>query len=150
MGATDFNSPSGIPFTQFYARDGLLRIDALFLAKLAATDADLHRQLLLTRGGEALAVKQESELLLALTPHLDMFIAWLFGIETEVNTLSGRHHELAPIYSVKRLFVQRKAANKYKGAAAESLDGPELTAKMNVLLGGTLTELAFAKAVTDW
>ena len=150
MGATGFNSPSGIPFTQFYARDGLLQIDALFLAKLAAIDADLHGRLLLTRGGEALAVKQESALLLALTPHLDMFIAWLFGIESEVNALSGRHHELAPIYSVKRLFVQRKAANKYKGAAAESLNGIELTAKVNALLGGELTELGFAKAVTEW
>ena len=51
---------------------------------------------------------------------------------------------------MKRLFVQRKAANKYKGAAAEQLDGPALATQLAPLLGGTLTELAFAQNVIAW
>jgi len=146
-----FNSPSGIAFGDFYARDGLLQIDRMFLERLATFDASLHQRLLAAREALApLAPKQESELLLALTPHLDAFVAWLFNIEAEADALTARHLELSPLYSVKRLFVQRKAANKFKGVAAEQLNGPELEAKLKPLLDDTLTELAFAKKVLEW
>ena len=128
-----------------------MRIDVLFLERLAAQDAPLHVQLLAARTAPgALLAKQESELLLALTPHLDDFIAWLFNIESDVDALTARHLELSPLYSVKRLFVQRKAANKYKGEAAEQLNGPELAAKLEPMMGDTLTELGFAKKVIEW
>jgi NADPH-dependent glutamate synthase beta subunit-like oxidoreductase/NAD(P)H-flavin reductase len=146
-----FNSPSGIAFEDFYARDGLLQIDRMFLERLTTFDAALHERLLAAREAPApLAAKQESDLLLALTSHLDDFIAWLFDIEGEADALTARHLELSPLYSVKRLFVQRKAANKFKGEAAEQLNGPELAAKLEPLLGDTLTELAFAKKVVEW
>ena len=146
-----FTSPSGIAFADFYRREGLLRIDALFLAKLAAADQLLHTQLIAARAApSALAGKQESELLLALTSHLEDFLAWLFAIESEVAALTARHLELSPIYSVKRLFVQRKAANKFRGEAAEQLNGPELALRLEPMMGDTLTELGFAKKVLEW
>jgi NADPH-dependent glutamate synthase beta subunit-like oxidoreductase/NAD(P)H-flavin reductase len=146
-----FNSPSNVAFADFYTRDGLLRIDSLFLERLAVSDPTLQQSLIAAREApSALAAKQESELLLALTPQLDGFIAWLFNIESEAEALTARHLELSPLYSVKRLFVQRKAANKFKGEAAEQLNGPELAAKLEPLLGDTLTELAFAKKVIEW
>ena len=37
----------------------------------------------------SLAAKQESELLLALTSHLDNFITWLFAIESDVDALTA-------------------------------------------------------------
>ena len=151
MNSPTFYSPSGIAFADFYRREGLLRIDALFLERLAAKDALLHERLLAARAAPApLVAKQESELLLALTPHLDDFVAWLFDIESEVDALTRRHLELSPLYSVKRLFVQRKAANKYKGDAAQQLNGPELAATLAPLLGEALSELAFAKKVIEW
>ena len=151
MTSQTFYSPSGVAFADFYTRDGLLRIDSLFLQRLAAADNALHERVLAARAApSALAPKQESELLLALTSHLDDFIAWLFGIEAEAEALTARHLELSPLYSVKRLFVQRKAANKYKGEAAEQLNGPELAARLEPMMGDTLTELGFAKKVIEW
>ena len=76
--------------------------------------------------------------------------AALFGIASEVGALTARHLELSPLYSVKRLFVQRKAANKYKGAAADALDGPALASRLERLLGNSLTELLFAQKVSEW
>ena len=129
----------------------LRKLDAKFLDFLGAADAQLRARLEAGRAApQSLAVKEESTLLLDLTPHIGDFIGELFGITHEVSALSARHHELAPLYSVKRLFVQRKAANKFKGAAAEGLDGAALGKAMAALLGGAVTELTFAKAVTDW
>ena len=151
MTSQTFNSPSGVAFADFYTRDGLLRIDSIFLQRLAAADTTLHERLLAARAApSALAPKQESALLLALTSQLDDFIAWLFDIQHEAERLTERHLELSPLYSVKRLFVQRKAANKYKGEAAEQLSGPDLAARLEPMMGDTLTELGFAKKVIEW
>jgi NADPH-dependent glutamate synthase beta subunit-like oxidoreductase/NAD(P)H-flavin reductase len=145
------NRKSGLAFGDLYRRDGLVRVDESFLRFAARADAGLCERLQQARMQPgALTAKHESELLLALTPHVDAFIAWLFDIEREVDALTARHFELSPLYSVKRLFVQRKAANRFKGAAAEQLNGPELAAKLEPMLGDTLNELAFAKKVVEW
>jgi NADPH-dependent glutamate synthase beta subunit-like oxidoreductase/NAD(P)H-flavin reductase len=145
------NPESGLLFDDLYRREGLLRLDQRFLAHLQACDAALQERLVAARANPgALAAKQESELLLALAPHVDDFIGWLFGISTQVRALAARHHELAPLYSVKRLFVQRKAMHKFKAADAEKLDGAALAATLEALFGESLSELAFAKHVSAW
>jgi NADPH-dependent glutamate synthase beta subunit-like oxidoreductase/NAD(P)H-flavin reductase len=141
----------GLEFQDLYRRDGLLRVDAGFLADLEQTDAVLHQTLVEARSAEApLPAKAESELLLALAPHVEDFIARLFGIEAEVRELAGRHHRLAPLYSVKRLFVQRKAMHKYKPEAAAAIEGPAVAARLEALFGEPLTELVFARHVGEW
>jgi len=141
----------GISFADLYRREGLLRLDEHFLSRLTQADPTLHQQLVDARAcPAALNAKQESELLLALAPHVDDFVGWLFDIEDEVQALSARHHELAPLYRIKRLFVQRKAMHKFKPEAADQLDGQALAARLETLLGGPLTELAFAQHVTEW
>src|SRR5882757_5892415 len=143
--------PHGLSFPDLYARDGLMRVDEAFLAALAAADETLCSQLRAAREqADVFTNKQESELLIALAPHLDDFIAQLFGIETEVRALSARHTELAPIFSCKRLFVQRKALHKYKAEAAAAIDGLKLRAQLSELFGDEFTELAFAQHVTRW
>lgn len=128
-----------------------MRIDQAFLDDVAQADSVLHVRLLAARAGAAsLAVKAESELLLALAPYLDDFIAELFGIEREVLALSARHHELAPLYRVKRLFVQRKAMHKYKAEAAALINGDAVGVQLATLFGEQLTELAFARHVEQW
>jgi NADPH-dependent glutamate synthase beta subunit-like oxidoreductase/NAD(P)H-flavin reductase len=133
-----------LSFEDLYSRDGLARLDAAFLAFLGEADAALRDRLLAGRADPAaLAAKPESDLLVALSPHLDDFVARLFGIEAEVQALAARHHELAPLYSVKRLFVQRRALHKVKPADAAEVD-------IEAILGAPFTELGFARRVTEW
>ena len=142
---------SGLAFTDLYTAEGLARVDDLFLRHLAQRDAGLAQPLLSARNGaDALTVKQESELLLALVPCLETFVGWLFGIGEELQALSRAHHVRTPLYSVKRHFVQRKAMHRYKAEEAEALDGAALSSQLEVLMGEPLTELAFARHVTDW
>ena len=141
----------GLTFADLYDHLALKKLDAAFLHFVGEADADLHQRLLAARNDPAgLAVKAESELLIALSPHVDVFIAELFGIERELADLSGQHNALAPLYSVKRLFVQRKAMHKFKGPDAETLDGAALASKLEAWMGVPLTELAFAQHVMDW
>src|SRR6266852_8821569 len=98
----------GLEFDDLYRRDGLARIDALFVEHLRAVDVDLHNRLLTGRRDPgALEAKAESELIIDLAPHLEDFIGGLFAIAPELRAMQVRHHELAPIYAVKRPFVQR-------------------------------------------
>ena len=123
----------------------------LFVAHLQAADAALAARLAAARANpDALDRKDESELLIALGPHLEDFLAALFGIETEVRALEARHHELAPLYAVKRLFVQRKAMNTHRADVAATFDGAALRRELETALGAPFTELGFADAVTRW
>ena len=123
-----------LSFADLYDREGLLRVDAAFLGFL---DADLRARLLEARKNPP-SGKAESDLLVALAPHVEDFLAKLFGIEAEAHALAERHNELAPLYSVKRLFVQRRALHKVKPEDAKP-DGFAFT-----------TELDFARQVTAW
>ena len=127
----------GIRFNDLYEREGLLRVDAAFLRFLAEGDARLNERLVAARA-RPLSGKDESDLLVALAPHIEDFLARLFGIEAEARALAERHNELAPLYSVKRLFVQRRALHKVKPDEARP-DGINFT-----------TELDFARQVTAW
>ncbi len=85
-----------------------------------------------------------------MAPHLDRFVARLFAIEEEWQELVEGHHRLAPLFRVKRKFVQRRAMLKIKADAAQALDGPALEAEVAALLGGAFDELVFAEAVLAW
>ncbi len=141
----------GLAFGDLYDRDGLARIDSAFLDHLADVDAPLHARLMEARAApEAMAAKDESELLIALGPHLEDFVADLFNIRAARDALAAEHDRLAPVYTCKRLFVQRQAAKKVKPDVAAQLDAASLEARLEAHIGGPLTELGFAKAVTAW
>ena len=143
--------PHGLAFVDLYSAEGAARIDAWFVAHLQAVDATLAARLAAARADPAaLDRRGESELLIALGPHLEDYLAALFGIEDVVRTLEARHHELAPLYAVKRLFVQRKAMNTYRADVATTFDGPALRRDLERALGAPFTELGFAAAVTRW
>ncbi len=134
-----------------YRREGLLRLDAEFMAFLGQADPALQERLKFLRAGQSpLPPRQESEFLIDLAGHLDDFIAYLFGIESEVGALSARHFELAPLYSCKRLFVQRRAVNTYKAEAAAAFEGARLEAQLATWFDGRFSELEFSRHVTDW
>ena len=73
---------------------------------------------------DALAKKAESELVVALGPHLDGFLAALFGIEAETLALARETAALDPIHACKRLFVQRQAVKKYPRSVRLRWRGP--------------------------
>ena len=63
----------------------------------------------------------------------------LFGIEAEARALAERHNALAPLWSVKRLFVQRRAMHKVKPEELKDYQP-----------GPVRDELQFARQVTEW
>ena len=138
-------------FADLYGRDGLARLDARFVDFVKARNLDLHNRLMAARAApDQVAGKAESDLIVELAPDLEDFVAELFGITSDVRALQARHQALAPLYTVKRLFVQRRAAKKYGPEQAAAFDGPALRAELEPLLGGELTELRFAEQVEAW
>jgi len=141
----------GMSFDDLYDREGLMRVDAAFLDFIGESDATLSERLKAARLAPAdLVGKSLSELLIALAPHLEDFLARLFGIETQVQQLAARHHELAPLYSCKRLFVQRRAMTKVKPEEVATIDGPSLEAQLTEYIGAPFSELAYAKKIAEW
>src|SRR5262245_54760020 len=134
-----------------YGRDGLVRLDGCFVDALKRRNVDLHNRLMAARAApEQLAGKAESDLIVELAPEVEDFIVALFGITREVDALRLRHDALAPLYTVKRLFVQRRAAKNYGPDQAATFDGQALREQLEPSLGGELTELRFAQRVDAW
>ena len=141
----------GCTFEALYSREGLARLDQHFVTALMERDAALHDRLVhARRDSGTLAPRLESALLLDLVPHLEHFIARLFGIEAEVGALAARHHQLAPLYQVKRQFVQRKAMHRYPAREAEEFDGLALERELASAFGEPFSELAYARHVAEW
>ena len=140
-----------LEFADLHRREGLARLDRLFVQRLAAYAPALAERLREARANpDSIAVKSESELLIALAPHLEDFIAELFGIGEDVARLEARHHDLTPLYACKRLFVQRKAMARIKADEAGQIDGPALEQILAQHMGGEFTELGFARLVNEW
>ena len=148
---SDLELAYGLEFADLYERDGLARIDALFVDDLAAADADLAARLDAARAAPAsLDAKETSRLVVDLATPVEAFVARLFGIEDAVARLTGEHHALAPLYRCKRLFVQRRAAKAFTAEEAAALDSAALEKALEAQLGEAVTELALARKVVAW
>ena len=143
-----------LTFEDLYRREGLARLDAAFLSELFRTAPEIYARLTAGRTRPSDVDRAaHSELVLELAPHLDDFLACLFGIETEVRELAAEHGRLSPLYDCKRRFVQREAVKKYAAEAAD-VDADGLRARLGrsvgVALDGIEGELAFTRAVAKW
>src|SRR5271165_4821103 len=153
---TDLVLAHGLSVADLYDRAGLVRVDRAFVAHLAASDVTLHDRLMAGRSApDAIEHQTHSDLLVDLAPHLEDFIGELFGIAAEITALQARHHELAPLYSVKRLFVQRRAVKGVKEADAAAIDGPALARELDALIGRHSDDIAgwergYAEHVARW
>ena len=126
-----------------------MRLDGIFLDQLAAEDAALRVRLLAARAEpHALTAKDESDLIVALGPHLDGFVATLFGIEAQTQALARLTATLDPVHACKRLFVQRRAVKKYPDPS--SFDASALRSWLEARFGEPLTEPVFATSVARW
>lgn len=142
----------GIKFEELYQRDGLVKIDNIFVEQLKNTDVNLFNRLMAGRADKsALSDKDHSQLLIDLAPHLEDFIGELFGVKKEISELAEAHHALAPLYSCKRLFVQRRAAKALSVEEAQRVSGDSLLGMLPLPnVDGEFFELAFAKVVMGW
>ena len=138
----------GLSFADLATRDGLVRLDKLFVEHLGATP-DLQARLLAARAApDTLDAKAEGELVVAVGPAMDGFIGGLFDIAAELDANLAETLQLDPVHACKRLFVQRQAVKKY--ADVSELSGTELRLALEQLMGRALTEVQFANAVVDW
>ncbi|HEY0423921.1 MAG TPA: FAD-dependent oxidoreductase, partial [Rhodopila sp.] len=133
----------GFTAADLASRDGLVRLDKHFLKVLGSADNDLHQRLLTARAApDSVAARDESDLVVALGPYLDEFVAELFGIQAETGTLLRETLALDPIHACKRLFVQRQAVKKYPDPSG--FDAVALRAALEARIGAPLTERGFA------
>ena len=143
--------PFGLSFSDLYRQDGLVRLDAAFLDQLGDVAPALRARLEQARlDPPAPHVKQASDLIIELAPYLEDFIGEVFGITAELRALQNRHSNLAPLYSVKRRFVQRKAVVGQTPDSAARIDGFALAAELEMLFEEPLTEVSFANHIAHW
>ena len=141
----------GLAFDDLYDRDGLLRLDGLFVRHLNDRDGDLHDRLLTGRADPAaLDARDHSDLLIALGPVVEDFVAELFGVGAELAARKAEHDRLDPIPLCKRSFVRRRAARAFRADELAAVDGPSLRRDLEASIGAPLDELAFARAVLGW
>src|SRR5579864_3191381 len=141
----------GIRFEDLYVREGLVRLDALFLEQLHSANADLHVQLLNARANpEAAPPKDRSELIIELAPYVEDFLGELFGIRTEIQALQSRHNDLAPLFAFKRKFIQKRAISGVTKEQASAIDGLALAAELDGLFGEPVTQGSFFAHVSRW
>jgi NADPH-dependent glutamate synthase beta subunit-like oxidoreductase/NAD(P)H-flavin reductase len=141
----------GFSFEDLYNRDALARLDGVFLTQLRQSAPELHTQLLAAREDSAsLPLKQKSDLIVAVAPHLEDFIGRLFGIDKSLHDLQARHNELAPLYAVKRKFIQKKALTGYTPEKASRIDGFAIQGELEAFMLEPLTERSYADHVARW
>ncbi len=107
--STSINPPlqlNGFSFTEIFTAAGLARLDRTFLAELPA---DLRSRLLAYRQTLPEDPLIVSELLLALSPLLEDFLARFFNIEEAVALARAKTQTHNPVSAFKEYFVLRRA-----------------------------------------
>ena len=141
----------GLRFNDLYDPVGLAAVDAAFCGDLAQCDTALAARLRAARDNPgALAAKDESLLMVELAPYVDDFMGRVFGIAAQLSQARAAQDRLAPVFEVKRHFVQKRAAKEISPQQAAEWDGKKLETQLQALLGGPFDELTFAQHVLEW
>ncbi len=110
----------GLSFAALQTPEGLARLDAAFLEALARANPDLAARLRDFRERrEPLPALATSELLIALGPHLEGFVAEAFGIGAALAELNAALLAEDPVFLFKREIVQKRARRRAKGPEPE-------------------------------
>ena len=150
------NNPSlslafGFSFEDLYDDRRLAALDEVFLKQLSAAAPAIEKQL---RAGRANPVqftpKETSQIVLDAAPYFEDFVAELFGIGAELRAMQAQHEATAPLFSLKRRFVFKKAVSGVTKQQAEAIDAVGAQAELETLFGEPLTETAFVRHVTRW
>ncbi len=115
-----------------------LRLDALtkvFDAELLAFDAALFARYDAHRAGrERQSGPAESELLIQIATHVSRFVGKLFGVGAQLEALRDAAGRDAPLFRVKRDFVQRRVFKKGTANRPVASDFSSIDAQVQVLL----------------
>ena len=147
----DLSLSHGLAFPDLYAREGLIRLDGVFVEALRDHDTGLFNRLMAGRAApSSLADKDHSDLLTDLGPFVEDFLADLFGVSGEVAAQRAESARLDPIHECKRTFVRRRAAKAFRKDEIDRVDGTALTRDVEALIGARFDELSFSTAVLGW
>ena len=137
-GTTDVDFPLGIgnfTYGDLYRPPRLRELAETFYTELARADETLHAALmayLAARGANLAGTKQESELLIAVAPHLSRFVARLFGVERERADHAAEIKAQDPVFQFKS-FVTRRALKKFPAEQALTIDAGAAHAALTAL-----------------
>jgi NADPH-dependent glutamate synthase beta subunit-like oxidoreductase/NAD(P)H-flavin reductase len=149
MQTQQLNLQYNLSFSDLYDNNGLIKIDKYFCEFLEQEDVQLKDRLIFARTSP-LMPKEESILIIEIAPYIEKFIAYLFNIEDDVSKISRYHRSLDVILKVKKQYIQRHIAKKYKPEDISNINIDILTKELEILLGEKITEYAFAKNVLTW
>ena len=117
---------SGFTYQDLHREERLAELDRVFLAELAAEDADLHARLIAHRADPKAATPLAlSRLLVETARPLGRFVAKLFGVEAEWRALAASAGPEAALFRFRRDFLQRRAV---KTKLPDDLPGTDVVA----------------------
>jgi NADPH-dependent glutamate synthase beta subunit-like oxidoreductase/NAD(P)H-flavin reductase len=149
----------GLTFAELFEVGGLVRLDGHWRSHLRGADAALADRYEAARlTPEALEARDEAALLIELGPHVDGFVAALFGIGEPLRQLREAHLDLDPLYRVKWKFVKRQALLQVQPDALAGFDADAARERLAAAAAAAVPgapadrfdELAFARAVLAW
>ena len=128
---------SGWTYADLYDPLRLKELAEAFYRSVEAEDPDLGRRYAAYResGGQGISAIDESNLIVALAPHLNRFVSRLFQIEQAASTDAHRADAEKPIFDFKRDFITKRAIKAFPPAAVATLDLQRLDRQMQTLEG---------------
>ncbi len=142
-----------LTFDDLYNRQGLLKVERAFLDFLQDCNPEVSARYHHRRFHPheiPLTSQADSDLIVELAPYVEDFLGELFNIKTEIAELQQKHHVLAPLFYVKRQFVQRLALRTYKLKDVQDIDGNSLRQSLHDIIGEFFTPLSLARHIQSW
>ncbi|MCG3115795.1 MAG: FAD-dependent oxidoreductase [Candidatus Manganitrophus sp. SA1] len=127
----------GWSYADLYDPLRLKELAEMFYRSVEASDPDLGRSYAAYResGGKEISPVDESNLIVALAPHLDRFVSRLFRIEPALSVEVQRAEAEKPIFDFKRDFVIKRALKAIPSSAVAEFDLKKLDRQMEILEG---------------
>ena len=124
---------AGFSYADLHDPDRLAALTAAFDETVRAADPALFERYR-AHAAQPLIGPAESELLLELSAHLSRFVARLFGVAGEAQALRDAAGRDAPLFRVKRDFVQRRVFKKGARDRPHATELASLDAQVRPLL----------------
>lgn len=117
----------GFTYPDLFEPAKLAELTARFDAFLREADAGVHARFEAYRAsqGAGMTPQATSEVLLAAAPYLTRFVAKLFGVEQEAQTLMERTAERGPLWQFKKEFCKKRL---FKAGAGKAWQGSPVEA----------------------
>ncbi len=137
----------GFKFSDLYCSEKLHSLHKIFMLYLKEHNAELAVKLDFAYTSHPNAV-EASELLIALAPFLESFLADFFNIDKALATAKQKHTALQVLFDVKKQFIQRRVAKLKE--YMPNLTPQELYDSLCNLDADPKNELHFAHKIQQW